>query len=341
MSTGAPASGAAAAAWRWGERLASPRLSLALMVALFGVGVAVLRYEVSPVVPVSVVGVAMGVNLLAALATHPAFRRATALTVFHVCLLAVAVLAAVGQLSRLQGSVEVTEGEDFRPERGFFDAGPLHWDRLDRVWFRNDGFTIAYAPGLKRGATRNLVSFIDDGERLRAEIGDQAPLTLAGYRFYTTPNKGFAPVFEWHPAGGGPTHVGVLHFPSFPLNRDDQRGEVAMGSAGDVRAALILEEELLDPAVAGEFRKPERHRVRVDLAGATGDLRPGEALETASGRLVYVGLRSWMGYQVFSDWTLPWLVAAASGAVGSLMAHYVAALRAPLGVPGGESGDGS
>lgn len=338
MSTAAPISVTVGSARRWVERLGSPRLSLVLMIALFGVGVGVLGFQVDPRVPVTVVVTAMGANLVAALATHPAFRRATALTVFHLCLLAVAVLAALGQVSRLRGSVEVTEGEDFHRSRGDFEAGALHWDRLDDVTFRNEGFTIQYAPGLKRGATRNRVSWLEEGGRGEAEIGDQAPLVVDGYRFYTTFNKGFAPVFAWHPAGGGVPHEGILHFPSFPLNRDHQQGTLEVAGAGKLDAALIIEEELLDPAVAGEFRKPERHKVRVALAGATAELRPGDALETPGGRLVYMGLRTWMGYQVFADWTLPWLVAAACGAVGSLLAHYLGALRAPIA---GEGTDGS
>ncbi|MFZ5479761.1 MAG: hypothetical protein ACOZNI_23555 [Myxococcota bacterium] len=309
----------------WLETIGSPRVALALMVAFAGVGAAILGLGVSPGRPVAVVSAAMAVNLGAAMATRPAFRRYTALTAFHACLLAIAGLAAVGRSSRLVGHVEVTEGEGFRRELGVWEAGPLHYDTLDDVDFRNEGFTIPYAPGLKRGPTRNRVSWDRDGERLDAEIGDQTPLTIDGYHFYTTANKGFAPVVEWVPDGGGPTGVGVVHLPSYPMNALDQRGAVAVEGLGEVRAELVMEEPLLSPDLPGEFRVPEAHAVRVEAAGVTASLRPGESAALPGGKLVYVGLRSWMGYYVHADWTLPWLLAAGIAAVVSLLAHYARA----------------
>ena len=59
----------------------------------------------------------------------------------------------------------------------------------------HDGFEIDYAPGRKRGATRNSVTWQgEDGQPRSAVIGDHHPLVLQGHRFYTSPNKGFAPL---------------------------------------------------------------------------------------------------------------------------------------------------
>lgn len=314
----------------WMGRLGSTRLAAYLMLALACVAVGVLFFGLAPALPVSVVASALAANLLAALAVHPIFRTETALTVFHLCLVAVALLAALGQASRLQGQVEVAEGEDFRRELGAFEPGPLHRDHLDDVSFRNEGFTIDYAPGLKRGPTRNIVSWLGAAGRERREIGDQDPLILEGYRFYTTFNKGFAPVLEWTPAGGGPVRVGVLHLPGYPRNQLDQEGTVDLGPAGAAHATLIIEETVLDPAGATSFRIPAAHHLRVSLAGTTAELRPGEAMDLPNGRLVYVALRTWMGYHVFYDWTLPWMLAAACGAVASLLVHLLGTFRAPL-----------
>jgi len=52
------------------------------------------------------------------------------------------------------------------------------------------------------------------------------------------------------------------------------------------------------------------------------ELRPGDGVDLPEGRLDYQGVRAWMGYTVFYDWTIPWLLAAALGAVGALGWHF-------------------
>ena len=50
-------------------------------------------------------------------------------------------------------------------------------------------------------------------------------------------------------------------------------------------------------------------------------------LEFPEGRLTFVGLRSWMGYNVFYDWTLPWLAATVCVAVVSLGWHFMSKFK--------------
>lgn len=312
---------------RWLLRLGSPRLAVALMGVLAAVGVAILKAGLAPGLPVTVVCSALVVNLLASMATHPRFRAATALTAFHLFLVSVAALVAIGQLSRMRGRVEVTEGEVFRRELAVVEAGPLHWDRLDRVNFRNEGFTIDYAPGLKRGATTNRVSWSEGGHTWRAEVGDQIPLVTQGYRFYTSFNKGYAVLLEWRETDQDVARLGVLHLPGFPLHSDAQSGTVAIEGLGNVAVTLVLEDEVLTPDAAGTFRLPERHRVKLAIGERGAELREGEGIDLDGGRLRYAELRTWMGYTIYADWTLPWLLAAATGAVLSLLVHYLGTFR--------------
>ena len=58
------------------------------------------------------------------------------------------------------------------------------------------------------------------------------------------------------------------------------------------------------------------------------ELKLGESLRLAEGVLVYNGLRSWMGYTVFYDFTLPWLLAACVLAVVSLAWHFLSRFSA-------------
>ena len=73
----------------------------------------------------------------------------------------------------------------------------------------------------------------------------------------------------------------------------------------------------------------------VRIEGQRVALQPGEAWQIAGGTLVYDGLRSWMGYRVAYDPTLPWLLAASLLAALALGLHYVQKFwwSGPVAVP--------
>jgi cytochrome c biogenesis protein len=266
----------------------------------------------------------LALNLIAAVATNPVFRRQMALLSFHLALIAIVLLVAAGRLTYLKGQVELSQGEWFDGTLTQREAGPWHAGALAEVRFVNDGFSIDYDVGVRRGATVNHVRWVTpDGSEAAAVIGDQRPLALAGYRFYTTFNKGFAPLFSWHPAGGGATQRGTVHLPAWPLHEHRQAQEwTPPGSSVTLWTMLQIDEPLLDPARSFQFRVPERHRVIVRVDGARQEMVPGERYVLPQGTLVYEGLTAWMGYAVFYDWTIPWLLAAAAAAVASLSVHF-------------------
>ena len=267
---------------------------------------------------------AFAVNLAAAVVTNPVFRYQTALLVFHLALIAIILLIAVGRLTYLKGQLELAEGEVFDGQLTQEESGPWHPRQLGALHFSNEGFTIDYAKGVRRGATRNRVIWAGkEGQIQRAVIGDQTPLILEGYRFYTSHNKGFAPTFIWHPNSGGPPVLGTVHLPAYPLHEYKQALEwTPPGAKMPLWVMLQFGEVILDPAKPSEFRLPDKHQIVVRAGEERRELKQGEAMRLAEGVLVYNGLRSWMGYTVFYDFTLPWLLAACIVAVLSLAWHF-------------------
>jgi hypothetical protein len=263
------------------------------------------------------------VNLVAAVLTRPVFRSQTALLVFHLALIVLIGLIAAGRLTYLRGWVEMAEGQPFPGQLTGVQAGPWHWNRLDRVHFENAGFTIDYGPEMRRGATYNRVVWTDaDGARRESVIGDQSPLVIAGYRFYTSFNKGFSPVFRWEPRDAAPA-VGAVNLPSYPANDLSQAIEwTPPGASSGVWVALVLDQPVVDPERASTFRLPEQHRLVIRAGELRHELVPGEAVALPEGRLVYLGLRTWMGYTVFNDWTIPWLLATCLVGLASLAWHF-------------------
>lgn len=309
---------------RWLGALGSLKLTLpALVLLALGVAVAYDRQGEGQatwplVLPLSL----LAANLAAAVAGNRAFRRQAALLVFHLALLAIIVLIALGRLTYLRGAAEVVSGGEFD---GLIlrDAGPWHNGDLAAVRFRSEGFAIRYAPGLQREGTVNRVTWRDAGGLPRhADIGDQVPLVIRGYRFYTTHNKGFAPVFLWQPERGEALRGGV-HLPAYPLHDYAQEQRWRLPDSGqEIWVMLKFAEVLLDPARHGEFRLPERHQLVVRAGDQRAVLVPGGRLALPGGTLVYEGLRTWMGYAVFYDWTMPWLLAACALAVIALAWHF-------------------
>jgi cytochrome c biogenesis protein len=332
-------SGAPHRGWRVLEALASLKLTLAILVAL-GAGIVVAYLSAAPTTWALVVPLAaFASNLLAAVATNPAFRRKTSLLIFHLALIALILLIAAGRLTYLKGQLELAEGEVFDGQLTQEESGPWHPHRLNTLRFSNEGFTIAYAKGVRRGATRNRVAWTEpDGSMQRAVIGDQDPLILSGYRFYTSHNKGFAPTFTWHANSGAAPVTGTVHLPAYPLHEHKQAIEwVPPNSKTPLWVMLQFDEVILDPAQPSEFRLPSSHLIVVRAGEERYELKPGERVRLAEGALEYRGLHSWMGYTVFYDFTLPWLLAACLLAVLSLGWHFWSKFSARPwdGQPGG------
>ena len=310
------------------EHVGSMRLAVAWLL-LLGLGVVVgYVHEPMRLAALGVPFVLLAMGLGAALGVNARFRRQLPLLVFHLALLLLLAIAVIGRLTTLQGRFELTEGFRFEGVLLDHEAGPLHRWRLEEAAFEQHGFRIDYAPGLKRGPTRNTVQWHDAQGRLQqAVIGDHLPLVLAGYRFYTTPNKGFAPVFTWWPDKGGVPVRGAVHLPSFPAQALRQAREWTLPNGVPVWVMLATDEVVIDSERRAMFRLPRQQHVVIRSGELRHELQPGDRLPLAGGMLEYDGLRTWMGYRVYADWTLPWLMAASLLAALALGMHYVLRFR--------------
>jgi cytochrome c biogenesis protein len=264
----------------------------------------------------------LALNLIAAVATNAIFRRQMPLLMFHLALIALVLLAAAGRLTYLNGAASVTEGAAFS---GLWKqvAGPLHRGRLAEVDFVNEGFDIRYKPGPVRDLTLNRVRWVDEAGQVRVEeIADNRPLQLHGYRFYPSSNKGFAPVLLWEPKAGEPV-LGAIHLPSYPVNRFEQAREWRpAGASSDMWIMLDIPEELIPADQPSRFRLPDQHKLVVRQGEQRWELQLGERVSLPEGNVEYVELRTWMGYIVFYDWTITWMLAACVVAILSLGWHF-------------------
>lgn len=318
------------------RRLASTKLTL-LWMLLLAVGAA-LSYDNPEDTSIWVLIVPMlllAVNLIAAIISNPRINRRGGLLVFHLGLLSIVVLAAIGRLTHMDGRVEIIAGAEFSPEIVTdVHRGPLHRGALADVKFVQGPFTVEYRPQMMRGLTHSQVALPDnDGGWREAVVGDDRPLLIEGYRFYTTFNKGFAPILSWTSHDGRVAETGAVHMPSYPLFDFKQSNSWTPQGGDEIKFWLQLETGLtIDEAWILDGRRATGTLV-VNVAGKRTELLPGQRVKMASGTLRYEQLTTWMGYKLFYDPTLQWMFLAAFITIAGLSAHFWRKLAAePLGL---------
>ncbi len=304
--------------------LASLKFSLAILLLLLGGLPLSAQGMLSNTVLLTVAGLLFIINIGAALQCHTTFRSQPGLLVFHTALVVILGTAVTSRLTYFKGAVELTQGEIFSGYAQSEERGIWHADLLKNVRFRQDGFTVDYGPGLKRGITRNQVTWQEGGQRTQsATIGDGTSLNLADYRFRTTANKGFAPVFLWIPADGSQPSRASLHLPSYPAILEQVRHWRIPQTAIRIKVTLLLDEELANPEKSWQLHLPRRYRLKLETGdGSVNVLKDGSTVRFSEGVLVFEGLRSWMGYRIHYDPAMNWLLASCLAAIFGLAWHY-------------------
>lgn len=243
----------------------------------------------------------LAVHLAAALMHHRAFRTQPGLLLFHGALLLVMVLTGIDQLVTFSARVELVQGHAFDAgDIEVVEAGPLHRVRwLEDVRFVQRSIRVEYAAGMVRRRTRSRVSIMQPGESRSMQFGDSRPLEAAGYRFYTTSNKGFSALLRFVPDSGS-AHVGHVNFPSFPLNDWNQRNRWTTPQGESLALDLIVAS---GPDGSGDWRFDEASLQRVKAlnvrtARHSATLSAGDGLRVDGGWISYEGAQLWMGYHV-------------------------------------------
>jgi cytochrome c biogenesis protein len=311
---------------RLARAAASLRLTTAGFVVLALVALAAQADTRVPAWALVLPQVLLALNLAASMATQSRIRRG-GLGLFHAALLGCLLLLAWGRLTHYEGRVEVTQGSAFDVDAAEpLSVGPWHGERLRRVRFDQGPVEVRYAPGLKRSRTLSQVT-VSDGDgatataATRAEtVGDDHPLRVAGFRFYTTHNKGFAPLLAWTPPGG-PTLTGAVHLPSYPLFDGQQQQRWTPPGGPELRLWLRLPQPV-DERAAWQLQPEQVRAVLVaEVEGQRFELRPGDTAAGAFGALRYERLLGWMGYRIHFDPTLTALWWLACAGLAGLALH--------------------
>jgi len=275
----------------------------------------------------------LGLNVLAAVAVRPQFRLQPGLLLFHLCLAAVAGLAALQMLTRFEGRVEQAEKQLFSvADVETITHGPWYRGNLSDIRFVQGPVTVDYRPDLRRARTLSRIYPESAGGPETVEFGDTRSFRTSGFRFVTTPNKGYALTLTWTGADGRRAS-GNIHLPSYPLQEWDQRQSWQTPAGGTVWFHLDL-----PPVPSGESWTLSSAgfagQVRLVVAGGEEvDMNPGEPVALQGGHLELSDVVLWIGYRIEYNRVLPWLFAAAALGVAALGWHFLA--NPPRFRPGG------
>ena len=308
------------------DAFASNRTTLTLLVVL-ALAVTV-YYQISlpfRIWLIAVPSLLLILNFLLALATRDILKNNWPLMVFHFALILLVLLAFAGRMSFFKATVELAESEEFAGQVENIQQGPWHRYGLSGTRFTNLGFQIRYHPGIKRDKTLNQVLLtMPDGLQRSLEVGDHVPLVIGHYRFYTSHNKGYAPVFEWQASNSDERIVGSIHLPAYPTHEYRQALQWQIpGTETELWTLLMIEENVLPEDREFDFQVPQQHQLVVRYRDQRYELRPGDELELPGGILHYQKLTTWMGYKVDYDWTRPWLLATALIGLLGLFVHFI------------------
>ena len=271
----------------------------------------------------------LGINLAASIATNARFRRDLPLLVFHLALVALVILFTVARLTYFEGTTTLTVDTEFDNTLLTQSRGPLHGDRIASLHFANEGFTEKFPERGDYHATYNRVRWRDGaGTSHVAEIGDDTPLVLDGYRIYTSWRRGFSPLFRWEPVSGE-VEYGTVQLQEVGDGGFAPASEWPLPGGPKVWVMLAFDE--LPQPQAGRRddlgAEEMQHHLVLRVGERRQELRPGESAALEGGTLTYTGLGSWMGYRIIYDPTKPWLVATVIVAIGSLLWFYARLLR--------------
>jgi cytochrome c biogenesis protein len=265
----------------------------------------------------------LAINLTAAIASNRKINRQPGLLIFHLGLLGIVILVAIGRLTHFDAQLEIPVGATFNSQYlGEVRKGPFHISTLDELGFVQGPYTVEYAPEIRRGATYSYVKIKDkDGKPIDQVVGDDVPMVVRGYRFYTSFNKGFAAMLTWIPNDGLP-QAGYINMPSYPLNDFRQKNEwTPPGANINIQFWLKLE-TTMNKDDYWVLSRDTSSGVLVATAGEQRtELHEGDELHLEEGVLRYDRLNMWMGYTIFYDPTLRWLFVVSIVAIAGLGWH--------------------
>ncbi len=292
------------------NQLASLQVTLAGLF-VFALGLAVISLEYNNATLAISPGFAiLLVNLICAILIKEKINRNPALLIFHLSLLSLMCLIIASRLTYMKGWLQVNEGEKFTQMSGILHQGIFHSNPLQTLNFQQLNFKTTIQDG-RRIKTQ---SFIRQAQSEKPFIiQDQTPMTIGAYQFTLSSHIGYSLLLNWQ---SDFNYVeGSIKLPAYSRYRILSQTWTIPNTELELELHLEMDNQ---SEMRGHFKQLKDYQLLIFYQNREIILKKGESYQFEQGRLSFYGLKRWIGYDVFYDWTIPWLLATCLLAIGSL-----------------------
>ena len=236
-------------------------------------------------------------NLVFAILIREKIRNSLPLLLFHLCLLLMLLSVGVSRLTYFKGWVEIAVDHPITEPSGVISKGPWHPNRFTNTRVALMDFSAEYRESGGRKSQKSVIQ-VGDGKLVRVDDAETAD--ILGYQFTVSNNVGFALEFMWI-GNDGNLIQGIKHFPSQTAYPETQGIDLPLpGVEKPIWIGLDIVSKRQD-FFTPEFRVPDDYSYTVMAANRGESVAPNGAIALPEGRLVLNGLVPWIGYELYYD----------------------------------------
>jgi len=247
-------------------------------------------------------GLALGyslllINLVFAILVREKIKNNPFLLLFHMALLLMLLAVGVSRLTYFKGWVQIAVDHPITEPSGVISKGPWHPNRFTNTRVALKEFSAEYREG---GSRKSQKSVIQVGDNKLVRVDDAETADILGYQFTISKNLGFALEFMWIGSDGNLIQ-GVSHFPSIIAYPETQGIDLQLpGVEKSIWIGLDIVSKRQD-FFTPEFRVPDDYSYTVMSTSGPLMVTPNSAVSLPEGQLMLNGLVPWIGYDLYYD----------------------------------------
>lgn len=255
------------------------------------------------------------INLVFSILVREKIRRNPNLLVFHLVLLLMLVSIGVSRVTFFKGWVQIAEEEVLTKPSGIISEGVFHSNRLGQSPIQLLGFRANFEETGRRTDTQSYLQIQNQQDPILINNAETA--NISGYQFTISNNVGFAAEFTWMSNQGEFVQTRA-HFPSQIAYPETQGLEMMFpGMKQPVWVGLEIQSERIS-FFYPFFKVPEKYYLSFDFKDSQIELMPGSSVELVGGNLSFHRLSPWIGYELYYDPAIYFLLIASLIGVLSL-----------------------
>lgn len=257
----------------------------------------------------------LAVNLMLAILVREKIRHNLPLLVFHIALLLIMLSVVVSRLTYFKGWAIMSENETLRQPTGIINQGPWHRSKLNSMPVLQQSFLAYFDEEGRRLDTESWLQPFDAKEAIL--ITNKETADVAGYQFTISNNLGFSVDLTWI-SGQGDIIRGLLQMPS-QISQPETQGRklILPDITDDIWLGLEIE-SARKSFFYPYFSIPDHFYFTVVVGSESQQLKLGESIDLFGGTLILNNIIPWIGYEMYYDPAIYFLLIASIIAVIAL-----------------------